>query len=86
MPFLHKVLATAFTRIRDDGIAPDSWKSSNIILIKKDEDGPSDDPTNFRMIALTLNIGKLYNTLEAARTMQFMLEIIIWTLNLRKHI
>ena len=73
LPYLHKVLATVFTRIRDTGEAPDSWANSNIILLKKDENFvDDDDPTKFRMIALTLNIGKLYHTLEAQRTINFM--------------
>ena len=72
MPYLHKVLATAFTGIRDRGVAPEAWSSSKVILIKKDSDGPDDEMTNFRMISLTLNIGKLYHTLEAQRTMDFM--------------
>ena len=73
MPFLHQVLATAFTKIRDDGVAPDDWGKSKIILLKKDKDEPDEDPTSFRMISLTLNIGKLYHTLEANRTLQYML-------------
>ena len=72
LPYIHKVLATAFTRIRDTGEAPNSWAKSNIILLKKDENDLDDDPTKFRMIALTLNIGKLYHTLEAQRTINFM--------------
>ena len=69
LPFLHQVLATIFTRIRDEGVAPDSWASSKIILIKKVFDEPNNDPSNFRMISLTLNIGKLYHTLESHRAM-----------------
>ena len=65
MPTLHKILATSFTRIRDNGVAPDSWGSSKIILIKKNKDDQDDEPSNFRMISLTLNIGNLYHTLEA---------------------
>ena len=72
MPFLHKVLATAFTGIWDKGVAPESWARSKVILIKKDKNGPDDDPANFRMISLTLNIGKLYHTLEAQRMINFM--------------
>ena len=74
MPSLHKALATAFTRIRDEGVAPDSWGASKIILLKKNHEDSDHEPTNFRMISLTLNIGKLYHTLESQRTMQFMLE------------
>ena len=72
MPYIHKVLATAFTGIRDKGEAPDSWAKSKVILIKKDENSSDDDPKNFRMISLTLNIGKLYHSLEAQRTIDFM--------------
>ena len=73
MPFLHQALATVFTRIRDEGFAPDDWAKSKIILLKKTKDESDEDPTSFRMISLTLNIGKLYHTLEAGRTLQFML-------------
>ena len=40
MPYLHKVLATAFTGIRDQGEAPESWARSRIILIKKRQRWP----------------------------------------------
>ena len=72
MPYIHKTLATAFTGIRERGKAPEAWASSKVILIKKNEDGANDDPTNFRMISLTLNVGKLYHSLEAQRTINFM--------------
>ena len=71
MPYVHKVLATLFTRIRDEGIAPDVWGASKVKLIHKD--GSTDVPSNFRMIALTLNIAKLYHTLEAQRVIDFMI-------------
>ena len=32
LPYLHKILATVFTQIRDDGVAPESWSKSNIIV------------------------------------------------------
>ena len=70
MPYVHKVLATMFTKIRSDGIAPDVWGSSKVKLIHKD--GSTDNPTNFRMIALTSNIAKLYHTIEAQRTLDYM--------------
>ena len=74
MPFLHQTFATVFTRIRDEGVAPDSWTKSKIVLIKKDPEAQDNNPSNFRMISLTLNIGKLYHTLEASRTLSFMLQ------------
>jgi hypothetical protein len=72
MPYIHHVLATAFTKIRDTGEPPEDWGVSKIVLIKKNEDTPDEDPENFRMISLTINIGKLYHTLEAQRTLEFM--------------
>ena len=60
MPFLHQSLATAFTRIRGKGIAPKSWGESRMILIKKDSEASDNNPRNFRMISLTLNIGELF--------------------------
>ena len=66
------MLATTFTEIREKGVAPKEWAQSKVILIKKDENGADDDFSNFRMISLTLNIGKLYHTLESQRTIDFM--------------
>ena len=74
MPFLHQVMATVFTKIRDKSEAPQEWAKSNMILIKKDSEESNDEPSHFRMIALTLNIGKLYHTLEAERALHYMLE------------
>ena len=71
MPYIHKTLATAFTGIQDRGKAPEAWAFSKVTLKKKNEDGPNDDRINFRMISLTLNIGKLYHSLEAQRTINF---------------
>ena len=70
MPYVHKVLATMFTRIRDQGIAPDIWGESKVKLIYKA--GSTDQSSNFRMIALTSNIAKLYHTIEAQITLDFM--------------
>ena len=41
-------------------------------MIKKDPEGSDHDMTNFRMISLALNIGKLYHTLEFDRTLSFL--------------
>ena len=71
MPYTHNILATIFTRIRNVSIAPDFWGCSKIILIQKG--GDAEDPLQFRMISLTLNIAKLFHTLEANRTMRFMI-------------
>ena len=59
------MLATVFTCIREKGEAPEEWGESKIILIKKNESGPDNEPSIFCMISLTFNIGKLYHTLKA---------------------
>ena len=71
MPSTHCVLATLFTKLRDSSTAPDIWGSSRIILIHKG--GKESDQSQFRMISLILNIGKLYHTLESARTLNVMI-------------
>ena len=43
MPYIHKTLGTAFTGIRERGIAPEAWAFSKVTLIRKNEDGPNDD-------------------------------------------
>jgi hypothetical protein len=56
MPYLHEVLGTTFTMIRDRGVAPDAWGIRKVILNKKYEETPNNEATKFRIISLTLNI------------------------------
>ena len=70
---IHPLLATLFTHIRDTGEAPKAWGRSNIILIPKGEDIDQNNPSDFRMIALTSNVAKLYHTMESSRTITFMI-------------
>ena len=74
LPKIHNLLATIFTRIRDTGVAPEAWGLSNIILIPKGEREKvnTENPADFRMIALTTNVAKLYHTMESSRTISFM--------------
>ena len=74
MALTHELLATLFTRIRESSEAPEIWTASKVILITKDADTNSSDPTEFRMISLTANVGKLYHTLESLKTIQFMIK------------
>ena len=67
----YAILVEMFTKIRDTGEAPGMWASSRITLIPKSEKD-TNDPTQFRMIALTANVGKLYHTLESSRAMSSM--------------
>ena len=72
MPGTHALLAELFTNLRDSSEAPDSWASSRVTLIPKDNED-TEDPTHFRMIALTANVGKFFHTLESSRTMSYMI-------------
>ena len=74
LPYLHRILATAFTMLRKMGVAPSEWAVLKMILLKKDHDAESDDVSNFRPISLTLNLGKLYHTLEADRAIDYMIK------------
>ena len=73
LPQTHEFLATLFTQIRDSSQAPDIWAISKIILIPKSDNTDTDEPTDFRMIALTANVAKLYHSLESSRTISFMI-------------
>ena len=65
MPTTYHFLATMFTKFRDPSSAPPMWGKSKIILLHKDKDSDKSDPTQFRMISLTSNVGKLYHSLES---------------------
>ena len=52
-------LATLYNKILHTGYVPRAWSESVVKLLHKK--GPTDDPTNFRMIALTNCIGKIYH-------------------------
>ena len=54
------------------GRPPLSWGESIITLIHKK--GPEEDPTNFRMIALSSTIGKLFNLILSRRLTTYLLE------------
>ena len=62
-----------FTQIRNSSEAPEIWASSKIILIQKNDETNTDEPSDFRMIALTANVAKLYHSLESSRTISFMI-------------
>ena len=72
MPTTHHFLATMFTKLRDSSSAPPMWGKSKIILLHKDKDSDKSDPTQFRMISLTSNVGKLYHSLESSRLLSYM--------------
>ena len=64
------MLATLFTKVLHHGAPPSCWAESLIKLIHKK--GPTDDPTNFRMISLTSCVGKLYHMILSQRTTEYL--------------
>ena len=73
LPQTHEFLSTLFTQIRDTSKAPEVWTMSKIILLTKSEETNTDEPSDFRMIALTANVAKLFHSMESSRTISFMI-------------
>ena len=71
LPTCHHILATLYTLVMKFGIPPPSWSESTITIIHKK--GNTGDPTNFRMIALSSTIGKLYHLILAKRLTGYLL-------------
>ena len=83
MPSTHHFLATLFSKILlEKQTAPDSWCEAGIKLVFKGGDKRS--PANFRPIALTSAVGKLFHKIIALRLEQFALENNIIDTSLQK--
>ena len=68
----HHFLATLYSKILLESPAPpELWQSSNVSLIFKRND--TDNPKNFRMIALTSIIGKLFHQIISDRLLEYMI-------------
>ena len=52
-------MATLFNKLLDRGVAPACWGLANVTLLYKA--GDSSDPSNFRPIALTSVVGKIFH-------------------------
>ena len=62
LPCLHHILATLYSKILlKDQTCPDSWCIGRINLLHKDDD--TLNPANFRPIAITCVVGKLFHRL-----------------------
>ena len=71
LPSAHHFLATLFSKILlQDHAAPESWCQAKIILIPKNQD--LSNPENFRPIALTSAIGKLFNKILVLQLERFL--------------
>ena len=65
LPSTHHFIATLFSKVIQTGIPPLSWSTSKITLIHKKNE--TNIPSNFRMIALSNCVGKLFHQILADR-------------------
>ena len=71
LPCTHLFLASLYSKVLLlSNAAPPSWCMGNIVLT--DKDGPNSDPSNFRPIALTSTIGKIFHKILASRLEAFL--------------
>lgn len=70
LPCLHHILATLYNKVLVSAATPSTWTSSKITLIYKK--GHDSDPQNFRMIALSCTMGKIYHQIMGNRTVDYM--------------
>ena len=83
LPSAHYFLVTLFSKILlDDHTSPDSWCQAKIKFIPKSQD--LSNPENFRPIALTSVIGKLFNKILALRLEHFLRNNDIKDISLQK--
>ena len=71
LPSVHHFLATLYWKVDAEGIAPSSWAGCNITLSLKA--GSPKDPSNFRPIALSSILGKVYHQIKADQLTEYML-------------
>ena len=72
LPTSHHFLATLYSKILlESNVAPPSWGKGKIILLHKH--GDTSCPSNFRPIALSSTIGKLFHKILALRLEEFCL-------------
>ena len=62
LPSIHKLLATLFTLIQYTVGDPADLEISRNFLIPKSDKVNTENSSDFRMIALTANVAKLYHT------------------------
>ena len=72
LPSVHHFLATLYNKIDAEGIAPSTWACCNMTLCLKA--GSPKDPANFRPIALSSNLGKVFHQIKADHLTEYMLE------------
>ena len=71
LPATHHFMATLYSKLLLKSPKPPSlWQTSKIALIYKRNE--QDNPRNFRMIALTSIVGKVFHQILSSRTLEFM--------------
>ena len=70
LPSVHHFLATHYNKTDASSLAPKAWTGSLVKLLHKA--GSTDEPSNFRPLALSSSLGKPYHQIKAARLNQFM--------------
>ena len=65
LPVTHHMLATLYNKVLEYGSPPRGWSESIIKLLHKK--GNCSDPSNFRMIALTNCVGKVFHLILSRR-------------------
>ena len=70
LPSVHHFLATHYNKTDASSLAPKAWTGSLVKLLHKA--GSTDEPSNFRPLALSSCLGKPYHQIKAARLNQFM--------------
>ena len=70
LPCTHHVLATLYSKLLKSPNPPSTWGNSKITLIFKK--GETDDPRNFRMIALSSVLGKTFHLLLSQRISSYL--------------
>ena len=71
LPTTHSFLATVFSKILlETNDPPESWSSSNVTLIYKSND--LSKPENFRMIALTSCVSKVFHQILSDRSVHYL--------------
>ena len=72
LPSSHHFLATLYNKVDEQTIAPTSWTGCKIVLSHKD--GSTEEPSNFRPLALASILGKIYHQVKAGKMTDFMIE------------
>ena len=70
LPAVHHFLATHYNKTQASSLAPKVWAGSIVKLCHKA--GSTEDPSNFRPLALSSCLGKPYHQIKAARLNKYM--------------